>query len=122
MCPPACCLISWASLYSDTLCRDAGSGLVELFIPRANRETVQKALNRGNALMVTVVEVDFAFAAESSVSGTCRAILLAAALWRSIGRSSVITSRTPIACSVPDKQIHPGPPQACACQNCIGPY
>ena len=81
---------------------------MELFIPRTNRETVQRALNRGNALMVTVVEIDFAFAAERIVSGTCRAILSAAALWRSIGRLSYIIPRIPFTCSVPDNRIHPG--------------
>ena len=66
-------------------------GLVELFIPKANREAVQRVLNRGNALMVTAVEIDFAFAAECPVSATCQAILSAASLWRSIGRSSLLT-------------------------------
>ena len=61
---------------------------MELFIPKANREAVQRALNRGNALMVTAVEIDFAFAAECPVNATCRAILSANNLWRSIGRSS----------------------------------
>ena len=70
-------------------CREAGAGLVELFIPKANRETMQRALNRGNALMVTAVEMDFAFAADRPVSATCNAILSAANLWRSIGRSSI---------------------------------
>lgn len=59
---------------------------MELFIPKANRQGVQRALNRGNALMVTAVEIDFAFAANRPVSTTCRAILSAASLWRSIGR------------------------------------
>lgn len=70
-------------------CREAGAGLVELFIPKANREVVQRALNRGNALMVTAVEIGFAFAADRPVSATCKAILSAANLWRSIGRSTL---------------------------------
>jgi len=59
---------------------------VEMFIPRANREVVQHALNRGNALMVTSVEIGFAFGAESTVSATCQAILSAATLWNSLTR------------------------------------
>ena len=59
-------------------CRCAGTELVEMFIPKANREVLQRALSRGNALMVTAVETDFAFAAASSVSVTCRAVLSAA--------------------------------------------
>ena len=66
--------------------RCAGTELVEMFIPKANREVLQRALSRGNALMVTAVEIDFAFAAASSISATCRAVLSAAALWRSMGR------------------------------------
>ncbi len=57
-----------------------------MFIPRANREVVQHALNRGNALMVTSVEIGFAFGAESTVSATCQAILSAATLWNSLTR------------------------------------
>ena len=81
--------IFWqSSLWAECArnCREAGAGLVEMFIPRANREIVQHALNRGNALMVTSVEIGFAFGAESTVSATCQAILSAATLWNSLTR------------------------------------
>lgn len=73
-------------LNAPSHCREAGLGLVEMFIAKANREVMQRALNRGNALMVTAVEIDFAFPAEAPVGSTCQAILSAAALWRSISR------------------------------------
>ncbi len=110
--PPCTLTDLMVFIHGATCCREAGSGLVELFIPRANRETLQRALSRGNALMVTVVEVDFAFAAEASVSSTCRSILSAAAVWRSIGRLSSITSKSPTACPTLDNQMYPEPPQS----------
>ncbi|CAL5227758.1 g10777 [Coccomyxa viridis] len=92
--------IFWSRFPKD-LNREAGAGLVELFIPKANREAVQRALNRGNALMVTAVEIDFAFAADRPVSATCKAILSAANLWRSIGRGRSQETFTPAINTLP---------------------
>jgi hypothetical protein len=67
-------------------CRMTAVELTEMFISRSNRETFQRALSRGNSLMVTVVEVDFAFPPHSTVIQTCNAVLSAGALWRSVSR------------------------------------
>jgi len=57
-----------------------------VFISKPNRETLQRALCRGNTLMVSAVDVDFAFTPGSTVIMTCNAILAAAGLWRSLSR------------------------------------
>ncbi len=64
--------------------RGAAGELTSTFISKAHRETLKGALSRGNALMITTVEVDFAFAPERSVIATCHAVLAGAAMWRSL--------------------------------------
>ncbi|EIE24021.1 hypothetical protein COCSUDRAFT_47104 [Coccomyxa subellipsoidea C-169] len=75
----------WTRFPKD-LERVSAAELSEVFVSKANRELLQRALSRGNALMLTAVEVDFAFAPGSTVITNCHAILSAAALWRSLSR------------------------------------
>ena len=71
--------------------------LSEVFVSKGNRETFQRVLSRGNTLMVTAVEVDFAFAPDSTVIRTCNAILSAAALWRSQNRCQTSSSHSALS-------------------------
>lgn len=56
--------------------------LAGTFVSRVNREALQRALCRGNALMVTAIGVDFVFDPRRSATATCNAVLAAANAWR----------------------------------------
>ncbi len=66
--------------------RVSAAELSEVFVSKANRECLQRALSRGNTLMVTAVEVDYAFPPGITLISHCHAILSAAVLWRSLSR------------------------------------
>lgn len=90
------------------MCRVAAAELSEVFVSKSNREALQRALSRGNTLMVTAVEVDFAFAPGRSVSATCHAVLSAATLWRSLSRCSLHVNVQRISSTI-STLIHPAP-------------
>ena len=73
--------------------RASAAELAEVFVSKANRECLQKALSRGNTLMVTAVEVDYAFPPGTTLIRHCHAILSAAALWRSLSRCCSLVLR-----------------------------